>query len=102
DCIRVPLVTGVQTCALPISMLLGGLWHGASWSFLLWGGLHGSFLIIHKIWCDFSIRDYLIQMNGVLGLIWKLFCWLLTFHCVCLDRKSTRLNSSHEWISYAV
>jgi alginate O-acetyltransferase complex protein AlgI len=69
---------------LMITMLLGGLWHGASWSFLLWGGLHGSFLIVHKIWCDFAIRDYLAQMNGFRGLIWNLFCWLLTFHCVCL------------------
>jgi len=33
---------------LMLTMLLGGLWHGADWSFLLWGGLHGLALIIHK------------------------------------------------------
>ncbi len=33
-----------------ITMLLGGLWHGASLNFILWGGLHGVGLIIHKIW----------------------------------------------------
>jgi alginate O-acetyltransferase complex protein AlgI len=32
------------------TMLLGGLWHGASWNFVLWGGLHGVGLAIHK-WC---------------------------------------------------
>lgn len=33
---------------LMITMLLGGLWHGASWNFVLWGGLHGSALAVHK------------------------------------------------------
>lgn len=32
-----------------ITMLLGGLWHGASWNFVIWGGLHGSYLAIHKM-----------------------------------------------------
>ncbi|MDE2240643.1 MAG: MBOAT family protein [Rhodospirillales bacterium] len=35
---------------LMATMLLGGLWHGAAWRFVLWGGLHGVFLIIHG-WC---------------------------------------------------
>lgn len=33
---------------LMITMLLGGLWHGASWNFVVWGGLHGIYLAIHK------------------------------------------------------
>ena len=33
---------------LMLTMLLGGLWHGASWNFVLWGGLHGSYLIIER------------------------------------------------------
>ena len=33
---------------LMITMLLGGLWHGASWTFLAWGGLHGLYLLIHQ------------------------------------------------------
>lgn len=35
---------------LMITMLLGGLWHGAGWNFVLWGGLHGLYLIIHRRW----------------------------------------------------
>jgi hypothetical protein len=31
-------------------MLLGGLWHGANWTFVLWGGLHGVYLIINHAW----------------------------------------------------
>lgn len=35
---------------LIITMLLGGLWHGAGWTFVVWGGLHGLYLIIHHLW----------------------------------------------------
>lgn len=35
---------------LMITMLLGGLWHGAGWNFVLWGGLHGAFLIVNHAW----------------------------------------------------
>jgi alginate O-acetyltransferase complex protein AlgI len=39
----------LQTCRnLFITMLLGGLWHGASWNFILWGGFHGLILILHR------------------------------------------------------
>lgn len=33
---------------LLLTMLLGGLWHGASWNFVVWGGLHGLYLLVHK------------------------------------------------------
>jgi D-alanyl-lipoteichoic acid acyltransferase DltB (MBOAT superfamily) len=35
---------------LMVTMLLGGLWHGASWTFVLWGGLHGLYLCVHHAW----------------------------------------------------
>ncbi len=35
---------------LLVTMLIGGLWHGAGWTFILWGGLHGVYLIIHHAW----------------------------------------------------
>ena len=35
---------------LMITMLLGGLWHGASWQFLVWGGLNGLGLVVYKLW----------------------------------------------------
>ena len=36
--------------ALMITMLLGGFWHGAGWQFVLWGGLHGLYLVIFHFW----------------------------------------------------
>lgn len=35
---------------LMITMLLGGLWHGAGWTFIIWGGLHGLYLVINHAW----------------------------------------------------
>src|SRR4051812_29405777 len=35
---------------LMITMLLGGLWHGASWTFVAWGGLHGLYLVLNHAW----------------------------------------------------
>lgn len=35
---------------LMITMLLGGLWHGASWNFVIWGGVHGLALAVHRFW----------------------------------------------------
>ena len=35
---------------LMLTMLLGGLWHGAGWTFVIWGGLHGVYLVLHHAW----------------------------------------------------
>lgn len=37
---------------LLLTMLLSGLWHGAGWTFVAWGGLHGIYLIVHQAWRD--------------------------------------------------
>lgn len=39
-----------QARNIMITMLLGGLWHGANWTFVIWGGLHGGGLVAHRIW----------------------------------------------------
>jgi alginate O-acetyltransferase complex protein AlgI len=39
---------------LMVTMLLGGLWHGSSWLFLIWGGLNGIGLLVHKWYCRFT------------------------------------------------
>lgn len=38
---------------LMVTMLLGGLWHGAGWTFVIWGGLHGVYLVINHGWSAF-------------------------------------------------
>lgn len=39
---------------LLVTMLLGGFWHGSSWLFIIWGGLNGLGLVIHKLWQTYS------------------------------------------------
>src|ERR1700716_1463090 len=39
---------------LGITMLLGGLWHGAAWTFVIWGALHGAYLCVNHAWSNYS------------------------------------------------
>jgi len=43
---------------LSITMLLGGLWHGASWTFVVWGGLHGFYLMVNHAWTALRGEGY--------------------------------------------
>lgn len=47
-----------------ITMLLGGLWHGASWNFVIWGALNGAGMIIYKVWAktNWNIKILLITL----------------------------------------
>jgi len=54
------------------TMLLGGLWHGASWNFMIWGGLNGLGMVIHKIWKNWGIglRFFVIALvTAILGVL---------------------------------
>lgn len=67
---------------LMTTMVLGGLWHGASWSFVLWGFLHGLYLALnHGFWalCSAPVRAKLDRSRA-----FTLLSWLLTFLCVCV------------------
>ncbi len=68
---------------LMLTMVLGGLWHGASWSFTIWGGLHGLFLVVNRLWASTPVGRKLRQDPGWTGRLWQFFCLVLTFHCVC-------------------
>jgi alginate O-acetyltransferase complex protein AlgI len=68
-----------------ITMLLGGLWHGASWRFILWGALHGIALIIHKVFRKWTDADPAQATKTAMG---KKFSAAInvfvTFNFVCL------------------
>ncbi len=68
-----------QYINLAITMLLGGLWHGASWNFILWGALHGGALALDKLKNDFfKIPDAKwIRIAGVfITFHFVAFCWI--------------------------
>ena len=62
---------------LMLTMLLGGLWHGASWTFVIWGGLHGAYLVVNHGW-QFLREKLNWQGGGVLtrgaGIALTLLC----------------------------
>lgn len=66
---------------LMVSMLLIGLWHGAGWTYVLWGGLHGLFLVINHWWRS---------MGNTLP---KIFSWPLTFCAVMVAWVFFRADS---------
>jgi D-alanyl-lipoteichoic acid acyltransferase DltB (MBOAT superfamily) len=69
---------------LMATMLLGGLWHGGRWSFLVWGGLHGALLVLHRLWSRGSLAARLRSLPPRAAALWQLCCVLVTFHSVCL------------------
>jgi D-alanyl-lipoteichoic acid acyltransferase DltB (MBOAT superfamily) len=75
DYLYIPL-GGSRQGALKIAVniittfLLGGLWHGAGWGFVMWGGLHGAALVVFRIWNNFNIE------------MPKTLAWFVTFNFV--------------------
>lgn len=66
---------------LMLTMLLGGLWHGAGWTFVVWGGLHGGYLMINHGWRKICSRSRRIEQvaRHPFG---RGISWLLTFIAV--------------------
>jgi alginate O-acetyltransferase complex protein AlgI len=64
---------------LMLTMLLGGLWHGASWTFVMWGGLQGSYLVVHRLWSQWPSASRLRSSAW-----WPWMARVLMFHAVCL------------------
>jgi alginate O-acetyltransferase complex protein AlgI len=76
-----------------VTMVLGGLWHGAGWTFIFWGGLHGFYLIINHLWRNifnsFAISDYNFgvissSLSRILTLFFVIIAWVF-FRAETLD-----------------
>lgn len=61
-----------------LTMLLGGLWHGANWNFVLWGGLHGGALAANKLWRKFPGSHWILPapFGWALTLLFVMVCWV--------------------------
>lgn len=64
-----------------ITMLLGGLWHGAGWTFVFWGALHGFYLVVNHTWRKFKFKFP------------PFLSWALTFICVLIAWVFFRADS---------
>lgn len=71
---------------LAATTLISGLWHGAGWTFIVWGGLHGVYLAINQLW-RLRFRTAPAEANGASGHGWRwsfVPAWLLTYLSVHL------------------
>ncbi|WP_424102903.1 MBOAT family O-acyltransferase [Moorena producens] len=84
-----------------ITMLLGGLWHGAGWTFVLWGGLHGLYLLINHCWQYLLVKLELTQLSNqiwmrlmgrIITFIAVVFAWVI-FRSENLEVAVQMLNS---------
>jgi alginate O-acetyltransferase complex protein AlgI len=76
---------------LMLTMVLGGLWHGASWTFVVWGTLHGLYLSVHKLLLERrgAVQRAPSAVGAVVGAV-------ATFHLVCLTWIFFRADSFPE------
>ncbi len=65
-----------QAVNVIVTMLLGGLWHGANWTFVAWGGLHGTALALNHVWQGRGLRLPSI-VAWALTLLFVMACWVL-------------------------
>jgi alginate O-acetyltransferase complex protein AlgI len=65
---------------LMATMVLGGLWHGAGWNFVIWGFLHGAYLMVNHAWAALAARLGIATS----GRAWNVFGVALTFAAVCV------------------
>jgi len=76
---------------LLLTMALGGLWHGASWNFVVWGVYHGLLLIAHRQFSEW--RQAQASLKPVFdSKAFGIFSAVLTFHCVCIGWVFFRIN----------
>ena len=80
-----------------ITFSLSGLWHGASWNFLLWGTLHSFFIIICYIWGIFCTN---FKIDFSKSFIYRIFSILLTFFSVTLAFVPFRTKNMEEAIYF--
>jgi alginate O-acetyltransferase complex protein AlgI len=82
-----------------VTMLVCGLWHGPSWTYVIWGGIHGVALTVHKVW---TTRNPLAQLNDrrLFQFIWTPFAHMLTLSVVVLSMVFFRAQSVSDAAAY--
>lgn len=84
---------------LMIVMLLGGLWHGAAWTFVAWGALHGAFLMVNHLWRAGVARLALPPAKPWQAAMAAVTAWGLTFTAVVVAWVLFRADSFHAALS---
>ena len=76
-------------------MLIGGLWHGAAWTYVIWGGLHGLLLLLERLLLPRRTRPDAVEQSSAAS-VRRLSMQLLTFLIICLTWVPFRASSVNE------
>jgi len=79
-----------------VTFTLGGFWHGASWNFLLWGAMHGVFMLINRGWQKLGLLRRFSALQTIPASVRWGLSLALTFHVVCLARAFFRITHFSE------
>ncbi len=85
---------------LMLTMVLGGLWHGASWTFVIWGGLHGLALVVHREWqrvtenAGPTFKKVMSILAVPLTFYWIMITWVFFRAQNVFDEKTHELKRS--------
>ena len=88
--------TNRQMINIMITMLIGGMWHGANWAFLLWGAIHGAMIVCNHMWRRIVLKKYpqLIQIK-----VYSAICLILTLFLVFLAWVPFRVNDPQQFLA---
>ena len=97
DYLYIPLGGNRGSCWLTyrnlmLTMLLGGLWHGANWTFIIWGAFHGVLLCTHRVWSK-SMGQFEWFSHISQRYTYRLVAGTILFACVCLSWLIFRAES---------
>ncbi len=85
---------------LLLTMVLGGLWHGASWNFVIWGALHGIALIVHREWARLTenaaawFKIAMSWLGPALCFYWICITWIFFRAQPVFDEKAHALKAT--------
>ena len=84
---------------LMITMLLGGLWHGAAWTFVVWGALHGVYLCINHAWNNYGpkLSPRFAPLADIAGLILTFLAVVIAWVFFRADNMRSRSTCCRRW-----
>ena len=85
---------------LLITMLLGGLWHGAAWNFVFWGLYHGLILVMHRI--SLPMLQRVDQVARRYRMPWVQLCWAAMFLMTCYGWLLFRASSMEQVVNMTI
>jgi len=92
---------------LMITFILGGLWHGAGWTFVIWGAMHGTAGVVHRVWRRSGFKAFSVSRLADGTDLVEILAWISAFAILAVMAKNSnqlieKLRPSYQWAILAV